>query len=88
MARAVRLTGKVKRVRKSRVHIRLLREKCTGCRKCVQICPSGSWTVEKGEVGWKGMSRCLECGACFHVCPSNAIIWRYPEGGEGVVYRF
>ena len=88
MARAGKVEGKVKRIRKSRVHIRLLREKCTGCGKCVRICPSGSWSMKGEDIEWKGMNLCFECGACFHVCPSNAILWRYPEGGEGVVYRF
>ena len=79
---------KVKRTRKTRIHIKVLREKCTGCGRCVQVCPSGSWRMRGGVAEWRGMGLCLECGACYHVCPEEAILWRYPEGGEGVAYQF
>ncbi len=78
---------KVLRVKKTRVHIRVLSEKCTGCGRCVELCPSGSWKLEKGKAVWDGMELCLECAACYHFCPEEAICWRYPEGGEGVIYK-
>lgn len=78
----------VRRVHKTKVHVSLLREKCTRCGVCVKVCPSGSWVLREETVEWRGMERCLECGCCYHACPADAIVWRYPEGGEGVIYRF
>ncbi len=32
-------------------------------------------------------SECLECGACAQVCESDAIEFRFPAGGTGVVIK-
>ncbi|MFX1582939.1 MAG: 4Fe-4S binding protein [Promethearchaeota archaeon] len=30
-------------------------------------------------------SHCLECGACAQVCESDAIRFRFPAGGTGII---
>ena len=32
-------------------------------------------------------TKCLECGACYQVCDPNAISFKYPAGGTGIVYE-
>ena len=46
---------------------------CTGCRRCVEICP----TQALGQVNGKAMlicpDRCTYCALCEDLCPDNAI---------------
>lgn len=50
----------------------LYRERCTGCGRCVHICPSGAH-----EIGTKShtidRSRCTLCGRCIENCQSDAL---------------
>jgi len=78
---------KVERTGKTTRHIEVLKDKCVGCSRCVEVCPAGCWKISEGKAFWEKVENCLECAACFFACPSEAIVWRYPEGGEGVVYR-
>lgn len=41
--------------------------------------PDGSLVVQHAA--------CLECGACLAVAPAGSLLWHYPPGGSGVVYR-
>lgn len=77
------------RIPKTNVHIKINKDRCTGCGLCVKFCPSGSWDMDGHVAIWKyGMNLCFECGTCYHVCDADAIIWNYPPGGEGIVYKF
>lgn len=53
---------------------KLLEERCTGCRKCLEICNFGaiSWNKEKNKPVFNKLV-CEGCGACQIVCPNNAI---------------
>jgi ferredoxin-like protein FixX len=31
--------------------------------------------------------KCLECGSCAQVCEPEAITFRYPSGGAGIIYE-
>ena len=46
---------------------------CTGCKRCVEVCPRGVF----GMVGRKARifdkNDCMECGACALNCPAKAI---------------
>jgi ferredoxin len=54
---------------------------CTGCGKCVDICPVEAMTlISANQPGKKHLKRakleadsCLGCGICVSVCPKNAI---------------
>lgn len=45
--------------------------KCTGCGKCVTVCPMDVIKMHDGKavVG----DGCVECGACVSACPRGAI---------------
>ena len=53
--------------------------KCTGCGKCVKVCPGGVLSLNREkkaeitdfrEFGWNG---CWKCEHCLAVCPTGAI---------------
>ena len=53
------------------------------------LCPSGCY-AENGagqvEITPDG---CLECDTCRILCePSGDIVWNYPHGGYGVLFKF
>jgi len=44
---------------------------CTGCKRCVKICPYNGVEVTDGKAVIN--DRCTSCGACIDTCPENAI---------------
>jgi MinD superfamily P-loop ATPase len=57
-------------------------EKCTFCKKCMDICRFGALAVLKKDV-MVFENLCHSCGGCFEVCPENAIIEK--ERALGVI---
>lgn len=51
--------------------IEILEEKCTGCRKCISVCPVSAIHREGKKVSIA--SNCTFCGLCVKVCPDQAI---------------
>lgn len=52
--------------------------KCTNCRKCVQLCPFGAFSVN-GRVTLHP-ERCWGCGVCRSACRNDALELREREG--------
>ena len=54
----------------------------------VSVCPAGLYSV--GNDGKVELSQdgCLECGTCKIACGDEVLEWRYPDGREGVQFRF
>jgi nitroreductase/NAD-dependent dihydropyrimidine dehydrogenase PreA subunit len=57
---------------------RIDHDRCTGCRRCYDACPSGgfAWGDDNRPrpIGYGGIEQaCLNCGNCLAVCPVNAI---------------
>jgi len=48
-------------------------EKCSGCRACARICPTGAISGEKEERHQINELICVECDACGKVCPDGAV---------------
>lgn len=63
-------------------------KKCTLCGRCLIICVMNLWKKQQDRIYLVEdyASHCLECGACQQVCESDAINFRYPAGGTGIVY--
>jgi ferredoxin like protein len=73
-------------------HIRIVdRDACNRCgnRPCVVSCPANCYRVDPstGRVEFSHLG-CLECGTCRIVCLEGVLLWNYPKGGHGVVYRY
>jgi iron only hydrogenase large subunit-like protein len=52
--------------------IQLITENCTGCTKCVKVCPTEALRVRKGKVELD-KNRCIDCGNCITACNFDAI---------------
>jgi len=48
-------------------------EKCTGCGRCVEVCPHGIFVMEEKRARITDRDRCMECGACALNCEYGAI---------------
>jgi len=48
-------------------------ERCTGCGRCVEVCPHGVFSVTRGQACIADHDACMECGACARNCPEGAI---------------
>lgn len=50
------------------------REKCIGCKMCVQVCPSGAMVFNPSVKKIRHqVLRCTMCGFCVEVCPVKAL---------------
>lgn len=53
--------------------LRLISEKCNGCRKCTEVCPHKVFVIRDGKAEIIDKDACMECGACVRNCPFNAL---------------
>jgi electron transfer flavoprotein alpha subunit/NAD-dependent dihydropyrimidine dehydrogenase PreA subunit len=75
---------------------------CTGCKRCVKICPYSGVDIKDGKAVIN--DRCTSCGACIDTCPEQAIssdikereipdfsdrkgIWVFAEQVDGIVAK-
>ncbi len=61
--------------------------KCNGCGSCVIICGAEVFELKGKKAVVRTIEGCLECGNCEVVCTSDAISFRIPKGGTGIVYE-
>jgi pyruvate formate lyase activating enzyme len=47
---------------------------CTKCGKCAEVCPDGALIYEEGELPRIDRERCSGCGVCSSVCSYKAIV--------------
>lgn len=57
--------------KKDKVIINL--EECTGCGKCVSLCPANALEMRAGGAFLAHPELCTQCGICEDQCPSDAI---------------
>jgi NAD-dependent dihydropyrimidine dehydrogenase PreA subunit len=53
--------------------LELLSDLCTGCGRCLEVCPREVFARDGKIVRVLDRDRCIECGACMMNCPSGAI---------------
>lgn len=51
-------------------------ENCTGCGRCLKVCPQEAITGKKKEVHILDKEKCIKCGSCYEVCKFDAVIRR------------
>ena len=58
---------------KNVVSLEINRDKCTGCKTCMEVCPHHVLDIRNGKVEMIHRDSCMECGACSKNCPFGAI---------------
>ncbi len=48
-------------------------EKCTGCRRCVEVCPQAVFEMRDKRAAITDKDLCMECGACAKNCEFGAL---------------
>lgn len=59
---------------KNVVSLEVKKDQCTGCKKCIEVCPHQVLAVKSGKVAMINRDACMECGACEKNCPFGAIV--------------
>lgn len=47
--------------------------RCTGCERCIEICPTQALAQVDGKAMLLYPERCTFCTLCEDICPANAI---------------
>ncbi len=63
------------------IEYRVLPEKCTGCQRCVSVCPTGAITGPRSEPHNLDAEKCIKCRACYEICRFDAI------AGDAIVIK-
>ncbi len=48
-------------------------EKCTGCGRCIEVCPREVFEMQAKKVRILDKDLCVECGACANNCQYEAL---------------
>ncbi|MHB9156142.1 MAG: mercury methylation ferredoxin HgcB [Endomicrobiales bacterium] len=54
--------------------------KCTGCGRCLEVCPHAVFALEEGRARIADKDACIECGACQKNCLAGAATVRAGVG--------
>lgn len=53
--------------------LELFPDKCTGCFRCIEVCPHHVFIIDGKKASINDKDLCMECGACMINCAFGAI---------------
>jgi NAD-dependent dihydropyrimidine dehydrogenase PreA subunit len=68
---------------KNVVTLKLDQQKCSGCGRCLEVCPHNVFVLKTKKAQLQNRDSCMECGACAQNCPVDAVTVR---AGVGCAY--
>jgi uncharacterized protein (DUF362 family)/Pyruvate/2-oxoacid:ferredoxin oxidoreductase delta subunit len=70
--------GRIKFLKKLERRPDFIHQNCTGCQKCVNICPVHAISPRPGKKTYIQLtdSKCIRCFCCSEVCTDNAVVIR------------
>jgi ferredoxin len=69
------------------VTLKLDRDKCIGCGRCLEVCPHGIFSLAERKARIEDRDLCIECGACQQNCPVSAISVRAGVGCASAIIK-
>jgi len=60
--------------------LKLTFSRCTGCARCVEVCPHAVFAIRDKKAEIADLDACMECGACAKNCAFGAL---YVNAGVG-----
>lgn len=66
--------------------LKVIKERCTGCGLCVQVCPYNAIKLSDENVA-EILESCILCGQCIEACPMKALLMEEKHGEEATGYR-
>lgn len=51
----------------------VIEDRCTGCQRCVSVCPTGAITGPRSKPHNLDPNKCIKCRACYEICRFDAI---------------
>ncbi len=57
----------------SLIEYTVIKDKCTGCQRCVSVCPTDAITGPRSEPHNLDPDKCIKCRACYEICRFDAI---------------
>lgn len=74
---------------KNTVTLQLDETRCTGCSRCIEVCPHQVFTLFGKKVKITDRDACMECSACVMNCPFKALtVVRGVGCAAAVIYGF
>ena len=61
-------------LRHPKARIRIEKDRCSGCRRCQEVCPMNVFAMVDGKAEVFHEDRCVLCKSCFRQCQSGAIV--------------
>jgi NAD-dependent dihydropyrimidine dehydrogenase PreA subunit len=67
------------------VTLKLNKEACSGCGRCIEVCPHGVFELNSKIAKIIDRDACMECGACAKNCQDEAIFVKSGVGCASAV---
>ena len=61
-------------------------DRCTGCGRCVEVCPHAVFEINERKALMIDRDACMECGACAMNCPAEAVSVRTGVGCAWAIF--